>query len=277
MTIKLGADAFTIAVAIYALAAILYVAYLINKQKAMADAGRGVLIAGFLVHSAALVIRGLALGRVPFLNMYEYMISCVWGAVVVYLGVEIFTKNRSFGAFAVPLITAGAFMAARLPYQLVDIMPALRSAWRVPHIASAVLAYGAFAVAFVMAIMYLLAVKSEGEKGSFWASRLPSAKFTDQAIYRVIAFGFLMQTVLILVGAIWAQMSWGRYWGWDPKETWSLITWLIYAAYLHTRTVMGWRGRNSVLMALFGFLAVIFTLFGVNFLGGLHAYSSVMK
>ncbi|MHB0935683.1 MAG: c-type cytochrome biogenesis protein CcsB [Armatimonadota bacterium] len=273
MTIQLGADAFQIAVGIYALAAIMYLVYLSNKQKAIADAARGMLIAGFLVNTAALVIRGLALGRVPFLNMYEYVISCVWGAAAVYLGLELVTKNRFFGAFAVPFITIAAFMAARLPFEMVDIMPALRSAWRVPHITSAILAYGAFAVAFMLAIMYLLAVKSDGNKESFWASRIPSAKFIDQAIYRVVAFGFLMQTVLILVGAIWAQVSWGRYWGWDPKETWSFITWLIYASYLHTRTMMGWRGRNSVLMALFGFVAVVFTLFGVNWLGGLHAYA----
>jgi len=275
MTIQLGADVFKVAVGIYALAAILYLVYLSNKQKAIADAGRGVLIAGLLMNTAALVIRGVALGRVPFLNMYEYMISCIWGAAAVYLGVELITKNRFIGAFAAPFVTLAGFMAARLPYQEHIIMPALRSAWRVPHIASAILAYGAFAVAFMMAIMYLLAVKAEGNKESFWVSRIPSSKFIDQAIYRVIAFGFLMQTILILVGAIWAQMSWGRYWGWDPKETWSLITWLIYATYLHTRTMMGWRGRNSVMMALFGFLAVIFTLFGVNYLGGLHAYSAM--
>ncbi|MHB0935195.1 MAG: c-type cytochrome biogenesis protein CcsB [Armatimonadota bacterium] len=275
MTIQLGADVFYVTVGIYALSAILYLVYLSTKQKAVADAARGVLVAGFLMNTAALVIRGMALGRVPFLNMYEYMISCIWGATAVYLGLEIITRNRFFGAFAVPFITFAAFMASRLPFQMVDIMPALRSAWRVPHITSAILAYGAFAVAFMMAIMYLLAVKAEGNKESFWASRLPSSKFIDQAIYRVVAFGFLMQTILILVGAVWAQVSWGRYWGWDPKETWSFITWLIYATYLHTRTMMGWRGQNSVLMALFGFIAVIFTLFGVNWLGGLHAYSSI--
>jgi len=225
------------------------------------------------MNTAALVIRGVALERVPFLNMYEYMISCIWGAAAVYLGLEIITRNRFFGAFAVPFITIAAFMAARLPFQMVDIMPALRSAWRVPHIASAILAYGAFGIACMLAVMYLLSVKSEGNKESFWASRLPSSKFIDQAIYRVIAFGFLMQTILILVGAIWAQVSWGRYWGWDPKETWSFITWLIYAVYLHTRTMMGWRGRNSAYVALFGFAAVIFTLLGVNWLGGLHAYT----
>lgn len=275
MTIRLGADVFTVAVGIYALAAILYLVYLSNKRPAVAEAGRGVLVAGFLMHTAAMVIRGIALGRVPFLNLYEYVVSCVWGGVAVYLALELITKNRFIGAFAVPFVSIAGFLAARLPYEQHIIMPALRSAWRVPHIASAILAYGAFGIAFMLAIVYLLAVKSEGNKESFWASRLPSSKFIDQAIYRVIAFGFLMQTILILVGAVWAQVSWGRYWGWDPKETWSLITWLIYALYLHTRTMMGWRGRNSAYVALFGFAAVVFTLIGVNWLGGLHAYSSL--
>jgi cytochrome c-type biogenesis protein CcsB len=272
LTIQLGADIFKVAVGIYAFATIFYVVYLINNQRSMADAGRGVLIAALITHTASLAIRGIVLGRAPFLNMYEYMLSFVWGAAVVYLALEIITKKRSFGVFAVSLITAMAFFAARLPAEFVDIMPALRSAWRLPHIFSGILAYGAFAVAFMLSIMYLLAAKYENKKDSFWASRLPTMKFIDQSIYRVIAFGFLMQTLLVLVGAIWAEVSWGRYWGWDPKETWSLITWLIYATYLHTRTMMSWRGRNSAIMALVGFVAVIFTLFGVNLLGGLHAY-----
>ena len=272
MTIQLGATLFKIAAAIYALAAVGYLAYLFSNLKSVGSAARAVLIAGLLAHTASLVVRTIVLGRPPFLNLYEYMLSFTWGAVVVYLAVEIITKNRAVGAFGVPLIAIIAYMTARLPAELVVIMPALRSAWRVPHIASAVLAYGAFAVAFVMGLMYLLAERIEKTPDVFWASRFPTAKFIDHSIYRVIAFGFLMQTVLVLVGAIWAQVSWGRYWGWDPKETWSLITWLIYAAYLHTRTVMGWRGRNSALLAMFGFVAVIFTLVGVNYLGGLHSY-----
>jgi cytochrome c-type biogenesis protein CcsB len=116
-------------------------------------------------------------------------------------------------------------------------MPALLSAWRVPHIFTAILAYASFGIAFTLAIMYLIregidtdsAGKNDKSDKSFWASRLPSAEVLDQTIYRTIAFGFLMQTLLVVVGAIWAQFAWGRYWGWDPKETWSLITWLIYA------------------------------------------------
>jgi len=163
------------------------------------------------------------------------------------------------------------------------VMPALRSAWRVPHIASGILAYGAFTVAFIVAVMYLMrervdkqqARMKKGSPVSFWAKRLPAAPVLDSVIYRTVAFGFLMQTLLVVIGAIWAQMAWGRYWGWDPKETWSFITWVIYATYLHTRVSMGWRGRKSALIATFGFAATAFTLLGVSYLfQGLHSYAS---
>lgn len=136
-----------------------------------------------------------------------------------------------------------------------------------PHVATAILAYSAFALAFGMAVMYLIQERIE-------TARIPALKTLDQVTYRTIAFGFLMQTALIITGAIWAQIAWGRYWGWDPKETWSLITWLIYAAYLHTRVTMGWRGHRSALVAAIGFIAVIFTFIGVSYLlPGLHSYA----
>ena len=249
-----------------------YVAFLFNQRNGIGAAGRILLILGLLLNTASLAVRWIALGRPPFLNLYEYMVSFTWGAVVVYLALELATRKRSFGGFAAPLIAIIAFMALLVPYSNTDILPALKSAWRIPHITSAILAYGAFAIAFVLALMYLLAEWAEKNPDSFWNGKLPSAKIIDHAVYRVIAFGFLMQTVLTICGAIWAQVTWGHYWSWDPKETWALITWLIYAAYLHTRTVLGWRGRNSALVAVFGFVAVLFTLWGVNYLGGLHAY-----
>lgn len=270
MSLQLGADIFKVAFAVYLLAAICYVIFLFTMQKGISTAGRVLLIIGLLVHTVSLVVRTILLHRPPFMNLYEYMVSFTWGGMVVYLALEIFTKNKSFGAFAVPLLTSIAFLAYRLPAEQVYIMPALKSAWRVPHIASAIMAYGAFSVASILAGMYLLAERTDKNITSFWAGRIPTAKAIDQSIYRVIAFGFLMQTLVIIVGAIWAQDSWGRFWGWDPKETWSLITWLFYAVYLHTRTMMSWRGRGSAILALLGFICVIFTFVGVRY--GLHSY-----
>jgi cytochrome c-type biogenesis protein CcsB len=281
MTEQLGLDLFKISFGVYAFAALCYLVGMVKNQTSTAKLGRGVLLIALALHTASLVVITVAIGRPPFLNLYEYLLCFTWAAAVVYAMVEMLTKSTAFGAFCVPLITALAFFTQALPNGKIDdaIMPALRSAWRVPHVATAILAYGAFLIAFMLAIMYLIregidAGQRKAPKKTFWGSRLPSAKLLDQTIYRTIAFGFLMQTLVVIVGAIWAQFAWGRYWGWDPKETWSLITWLIYATYLHTRTVMGWRGRKSAWLAILGFLAVIFTLLGVSYLfHGLHSYA----
>lgn len=279
MTEQLGLGLFQIAFWIYLISAALYLAGLMKNETRLARLGRGFLLIALALHTASLVVITVAIGRPPFLNLYEYMLSFTWAAAVVYIAVELLSKNSSLGGFCVPLVAAFVFFTQRLPNGRIDdtIMPALRSAWRVPHIASAILAYGAFLIAFVLAIMYLIreSVDARGAGSSFWATRLPSAKLLDQTIYRTVAFGFLMQTLLVIIGAIWAQIAWGRYWGWDPKETWSLITWLIYATYLHTRTVMGWRGRKSAWLAIIGFVATGFTLLGVSLLfQGLHSYAT---
>jgi cytochrome c-type biogenesis protein CcsB len=224
MTEQTGAILFRTAFWVYLLATASYVGFVAKRMKAWGSIGRALLCVGLVLHTASLVVRTIATGHPPFLNLYEYMLSFTWGAVVVYLVLERVAKSQSFGAFVVPLITAFCFLTYRLPSKVEHIMPALRSAWRIPHIASAVLAYASFTVAFVIAILYLVRERAEGNPSSFWNSRLPALKTLDQTIYRTIAFGFLMQTTLVIMGAIWAQYAWGRYWGWDPKETWSLIT-----------------------------------------------------
>jgi len=272
MTVVLGSTLFKIAFWIYLASAAFYVAHLFDKKRAIGQIGLALLLVGLAFHTGSLVVRTVAAQRPPFLNLYEYMLSFAWGGVIVYLGLEFLTKTRVFGSFAVPLVAGISYLAIRLPTDVNPTMPALRSAWRVPHIATAILGYAAFAVAVGLAIMYLIREKNEGQD-SFWAKKLPPADVLDQTIYRLITFGFLMQTLLLITGAIWAQKAWGKYWQWDPKETWALITWLIYASYLHMRTTKGWRGRKSAIMTIIGFAAVIFTLYGVNLLGGLHAYT----
>lgn len=280
MTVELGASLFRIAFWIYLAAAAFYAAYLFGKREAVGRAGLVVLLIGFAFHTASLVVRTEAAQRPPFLNMYEYMLSYAWGGVLVYLGLELLTRTRVYGSFAVPLVAAIAFLAVRLPTEVNPTMPALRSAWRVPHIATAVLAYSAFAIAAGLALMYLLRDR-KSRPDSFWVARLPAPETLDRTAYRLISFGFLMQTLLLITGALWAQVAWGRYWGWDAKETWALITWLVYAAYLHMRFSKGWKGRTSAIVLIVGFGAVIFTLFGVNKLaelgllgGSLHTYTN---
>ena len=267
MTVELGATLFKAAFAAYLAATVCYVAYLFKERKAVGNAGMHILIVGWLLNTAALVVRTVAAHRPPFLNLYEYTVSVTWGAVLVYLVLERVTKSKGFGAFTMVLVSIFACLATVFPTEVNPRPPALRGPWLVPHIATATLAYAAFAIAFGIAIMYLIQERIE-------TRRMPALKTLDQITYRMIAFGFFMQTALIVTGAIWAQLAWGRYWGWDPKETWSLITWLIYAAYLHTRVTMGWRGHRSAIMVAIGFLATIFTYFGVTFLlTGLHSYA----
>jgi cytochrome c-type biogenesis protein CcsB len=274
MTIAFAAMLFLIAVACYLVATVAYLRHLVRGGDG--TAGRTALLAGLAVHTVSLVVRGLAAGRLPFLNYYEYLVAFTWGAVIVYLVLESVTRQRAVGAFAVPLVTAFAGLAALLPTEVNPTPEVLRNAWSVPHIGSAVLAYGAFLVAAMLAVIYLL--RERAAPGTFLAQRLPTADVVDHVTYRTIAFGFLMQTLVIIVGAIWAQVAWGRFWGWDPKETWSLVTWLIYAVYLHTRTTLGWQGRRSAWLALGGFAATLFTLVGVTFLmHGLHSYAGTPR
>lgn len=276
MTEHLGVTLFKVAFWIYLASTICYVAYLVNKRGGLGKLGMAFLLVGIAAHTASLFVITAAIGRLPFLNLWEYLLSFTWGAMVVYSVLELLSKSKAFGGFMVPLITAFAFLTYRLPSRISEnVLPALRSGWKVPHITSAILAYSAFAMAFVLAIMYLVRQRAEGNNRSFWATRLPVPKVLDQNTYRTIAFGFFMQTILVISGAIWAQFAWGKYWSWDPKETWSFITWLIYAAYLHTRVTMGWRGRKSAIIAIAGFAAVIFTFFGVTYLlPGLHSYGT---
>lgn len=274
MTVSLGVSLFKAAFAIYLLSAVCYVLHLFNTKRGVGKAATVLLTAGWALHTSALVVRTVAAGRPPFLNLYEYVLSLTWGFVLVYLVAELFTKSKQLGAFIVPLVTLFAFLAIRLPSEVNPTMPALRSAWRIPHISTAILAYASFGLAFGLSLMYILRERVDKKAGSFWASRIPSAKTLDQLIYRVLAFGFMMQTALLITGAVWAQFAWGRYWGWDPKETWSLITWLIYAAYLHMRVTRGWRGHRSAVVCIVGFVATMFTLFGVSLLlPGLHSYA----
>jgi len=275
MTVSTGAVLFQVAFGVYLAATVCYAIHLIGRRASVGKAATILLAGGWLLHTGSLVVRTIAASRPPFLNLYEYVLSLTWGVVLVYLVLEWKTKSREIGAFTMPLVTLFAYLAIRLPTEVNPTMPALRSIWRVPHIVTAILAYASFGIAFGLSVMYLIRERGQGNEKSFWATRLPALKVLDQTVYRLIAFGFVMQTALLITGAVWAQFAWGRYWGWDPKETWALITWLIYAVFLHTRTTMGWKGRKSAIMIIIGFAAMIFTLFGVNALGGLHSYGNM--
>lgn len=224
---------------------------------------------GFLAHSAGLLHRTIEAAHAPFTNLYESMIFFSWTIVLISFLLEFRLKTRLLGVVTTPLAFLTIASASMLPDHYKDItplIPALQSYWLEIHVITCFLGYGAFAAAFGMSILYLVKKQSG-------TNRLPQEGRLDELSYQTIALGFPFLTLGIITGAIWANYAWGAYWSWDPKETWSLITWFIYAAYLHVRLRRDWRGNKTAWLSILGFAAVIFTYFGVNLvLSGLHSY-----
>jgi len=222
----------------------------------------------FVLHTTALISRALAAGRLPFAGMNEFLLLFAWGVVLVYLFIQARFNITLLGLVALPLVVALLTYASALDRGIHPLVPALQSFWLELHVMVAVLAYGAFGVSFGAAVLYLIRLKT-GDKAAY----LPSAKILESVLYRSISFGFPFMTLVLITGAVWAEQVWGRWWSWDPKETWALVTWIIYAIYLHARFTRGWQGRIAAWMAITGFAAVLFTLFGVTTLmSGLHSY-----
>jgi cytochrome c-type biogenesis protein CcsB len=186
------------------------------------------------------------------------------------------TKNRSIGTFATPLaflIMAYASFTG-ITARIQPLIPALKSNWLIAHVLTCFIGYAAFAIAFGLSIVYLLKRVDNPEKRHGFLKFVPETDILEELSYQMVVIGFILLTLGIITGAVWAHSAWGRYWGWDPKETWSLITWLVYAALLHSRMVRGWRGKKLAILSIVGFSCVIFTYLGVNFvLSGLHSYA----
>jgi cytochrome c-type biogenesis protein CcsB len=237
---------------------------------------------GFAAQTFALLLRwrtsyDMGIGHVPLSDLFESMIFFAWAIILIYLIIEWRTKNKTIGVFAVPmafLAMAYASLSPDINNRIEPLIPALQSNWLTTHVVTCFMGYAAFAIAFSCGLLYLLksAQKSGTKKLSGFLGRLPSLVILDALIYQNTALGFVFLTLGIMTGSIWAHYAWGSYWSWDPKETWSLITWLIYAIMLHSRYVRGWRGRRLAAIAIIGFVSVLFTYLGVNYLPGLHSY-----
>ncbi|MDP3695448.1 MAG: c-type cytochrome biogenesis protein CcsB, partial [Desulfocapsaceae bacterium] len=224
----------------------------------------------------------MGMGRAPLTNMYESVVFFAWTIIFIYLIIEWKFKTRIIGAFAVPfalLAMAYASFASGITKEIVPLIPALQSNWLITHVVTCFIGYAAFAVAAGLGIMYLIKNTSETRQAASndttLLGSLPPLKVLDDITHKTMVFGFLWLSIGIITGAIWANSAWGTYWSWDPKETWSLITWFIYAITLHARYTRGWGGTRIAWLAIFGFISVIFTYYGVNFLlSGLHSYGS---
>ncbi len=264
---------------VYAFVSVLYIGAWTFKKEFLAKLGMAVLICGFACNTAGIGLRWvesyqMGYGHAPFSNMYESLVFFSWTVAALYIFVEFKYRERIIGVFATPLIflaIAYASLSPNIADKISPLIPALKSNWLIGHVITCFLGYAGFAVAFGFSIMYL--VRSEGKDEKGLMARLPSSAVIDELTYQMVMFGFLFLTIGIITGAVWANSAWGTYWSWDPKETWSLITWLIYATLLHLRMMRGWHGKKIAWVSILGFMAVLFTYFGVNLLPGLHSYA----
>ena len=263
---------FTAVLFTYFAAMVLYFAFIAMKKDNLSKGALIVQAAGFLLHTCTIVVRGIAAGRLPLTNQYEFASAFAWGLCLVSLIFIIRFRFPVLGAFAAPVIFLIIGYAAMQSKEIHELMPALKSTWLGFHVSSAIISYGSFGVSFVLSIIFLMRDRITAH--GFLDEHIPSRQKLDLISYRSVALGLLFLTITIISGAIWADRAWGSYWSWDPKETWSLVTWIIYAVYLHLRIRKGWNGRAAAIFAVIGFIAVIFTYIGVNtFLPGMHSYA----
>ncbi len=263
---------FTITMLLYFASMILYFAFITVKKDSLSKVAFLLQLAGFMLHTAALICRGIGAGRLPLTNQYEFATSFAWGLCLVSIIFVVRFRFPVLGAFAAPVIFLIIGYAAMQSKEVRELMPALRSNWLGFHVSTAIIAYGSFGVSFVLSVIFLLRDKMNAQ--GFLAQHIPDREKLDLISYRSVSLGLLFLTFTIVTGAIWAERAWGSYWSWDPKETWSLVTWIVYATYLHLRIRRGWQGRSAAIFAAVGFVCVLFTYIGVNtFLPGIHSYA----
>ncbi len=274
----LGITTFT-----YLVSTILYVGIFVFKTDRLGLAATIFTIFAWLVQTAGILLRWQesyqqGIGHAPLTNMYESVVFFSWTIIIFYLAIEWKFKTRIIGTFTVPfafLAMAYASFSTDINKSIAPLVPALQSNWLIAHVVTCFIGYAAFAVAAGLGIMYLIKSQDSGQNKASLLEGLPPLGTIDDITHKTMVFGFIWLSAGIITGAIWANSAWGTYWSWDPKETWSLITWFIYAITLHARYTRGWGGTRIALLAIFGFLAVLFTYYGVNFLlSGLHSYGS---
>jgi len=272
------------AFAAYTVAMSLFIGYAITRRELLAQVAKKGLVFAVICHGVSLIIR-TTIARampqhswyVPWSNWFESFSFFAAVIVVEYLIIQRKHEIPILGAFVTPLAFISMVVAIHSPFgtQIPNLPPALQSYWMAIHVPVMFISYAAFANAFGIGIAYLLQeYQIKSRKPSHLMFRLPALDDLDNMIYRVIWTAFPILTLGVLLGARWAYDAWGRYWGWDPKETWALVTWLTYLIYLQMRLIAGWRGRKTAYLSLLGFVVVIGTYIGVNYLSPLHAFLS---
>ncbi|WP_206790894.1 c-type cytochrome biogenesis protein CcsB [Amycolatopsis sp. MtRt-6] len=251
----------------------------VGKPERIGRMGAALLVLGALLQLAAIVLRGLAVHRAPWGNMYEYGMAVTFITVVTWLIVMWKFPVRHLTGFLLLPVVILMFINGTLLYTIAaPVQPALQSYWLVIHVSAAIIGSGVFLVPGVASVLYLFraAYDKDNTKFARFAPKLPEADVLDRIAYRTTIFAFPVFTFGVLCGAVWAESAWGRFWGWDPKETVAFIAWVVYAAYLHSRATAGWRGARAAAINIVGFAAIVFNLFFVNLVtAGLHSYAGV--
>nr|WP_320115175.1 c-type cytochrome biogenesis protein CcsB [uncultured Desulfuromonas sp.] len=268
---------FKLTLVAYAVATALYVFSAVANKKGMDRWGRLTLMGAFALHTVTLIARYVEIGYTPVTNLHESLSFFAWALAGTFLVVDWRLRMVVLAATTCTLVLVMMLLGSLVPMHGQELNPALDSFWLPIHVTLAFLGNAVFTVAFVAAIFYLLQERMlKSKKFSALYYRLPSLETLDMINYRCLTFGFPLMTMGIISGAVWAEAAWGTYWSWDPKESWALITWFLYAALLHGRLTTGWRGRRAAIFAIIGFAFLLFTFLGVNLLlPGLHSYSSM--
>lgn len=267
----------------YLVSSVFYILLFLFRSKPLGLIAITVTIMGFIAQTWGIGLRWvesyqIGYGHAPLTNIYESLVFFAWCIIATYIFLEFKIKNRSLGAFVTPFAVAAMISAPFLGKTEIDpLLPALQSNWLLIHVMTCFIGYAAFAVGCGFAIIYLLKTYAEnppkGTDNDSVLASLPDPRTIDELMHKTILFGFLWLSAGIITGAIWANEAWGTYWQWDAKETWSLITWFMYALILHARFTRGWHGKVFAWLSFIGFSSVLFTYFGVNYLpNSLHSY-----
>jgi cytochrome c-type biogenesis protein CcsB len=272
MDLHLSTLFFYIAVSGYGLALLSSLILLASGKRIFSTVSLVIITLAVIAHTVALVTRTVSLGHPPITNLYEYMTTLAWFAALGYFFIARGLKNDFVAVFTIAVILMLMFIVALLPGEgTKNLMPALRSYWLYIHVSAAAASEGLFAIGFASSILYL--TKSYLKQGTSFYARLPDAGQLDAVTYRTIIVGYVLFTLgALFAGAIWAHRAWGTFWSWDPKETTSLIVWIIYSIYLHLRINRNAQGRLLHVLSIVGFFAALATFFSSMFMGGLHAY-----
>ncbi len=260
----------------YALGMVFYLFYVFFGKGRLSQLANVITILAFCSHTINLVARWIIAKHAPFVSSFETIYSAAWLAAFTFLIIQLFFKKiESIGSIVLPLIFLTVGLAYINSMEIEPAVPATRSPWLIIHALFAELAFGCVLVAVAASIIYLVKERRGEVTGSF-VDRFPEISILDQANYKLMAIGFICLAIMIVSGAIWADLLWGSYWSWDPVETWSLITWLIFGLYLHLRTTYNWKGKKAAYFTIVSFVFVVIAIWGVpTFTSSIHSITSI--